>query len=146
MTVPDEEVLLDANILVYVYDRAAGDKHRIAAELVSQLAQSGRLILSVQALNEFFSVTLRRQKVMGIDLAQAASIVSNLADVARVLPITSSISKLAIDAVVRHSISFWDALVWASAFENGIHTLLSEDFQTGRELQGVRFVNPFAQP
>jgi predicted nucleic acid-binding protein len=127
------------------HDRAAAVKHPIATDLVNQLAQSGRMVLSVQALNELFNVLLRRRQAMGIDVAKAAVIISNTAAAARVLPLTSNTSKLAIDAVLNHSISFWDALVWAAAFENGIRTLVSEDFQSGRVLQGVRFINPFEQ-
>ena len=43
----------------------------------------------------------------------------------------------------RHGLSFWDALIWAAAAENGIKTVYTEDYQDGREIEGVRFVNPF---
>jgi predicted nucleic acid-binding protein len=39
--------------------------------------------------------------------------------------------------------SYWDALVWATARLNQISVVLSEDFQEGRILEGVRFMNPF---
>jgi predicted nucleic acid-binding protein len=43
----------------------------------------------------------------------------------------------------RHQLSYWDALIWATAKLNQIATVLSEDFQDGRLLEGVRFRNPF---
>jgi predicted nucleic acid-binding protein len=39
--------------------------------------------------------------------------------------------------------SFWDALLWATADRIGVRHLLTEDFQDGRMLGGVTFVNPF---
>ena len=49
----------------------------------------------------------------------------------------------AIAAVEEHSVSLWDAMLWATARDAGVTVLLSEDFQDGRELGGVRFRNPF---
>jgi predicted nucleic acid-binding protein len=46
--------------------------------------------------------------------------------------------------VKEHSISFWDAMLWAVANEAGVTLLLSEDFQHARVLEGIQFFNPFA--
>jgi predicted nucleic acid-binding protein len=40
-------------------------------------------------------------------------------------------------------LSFWDAMLWASAQRAGVRCLLTEDLQDGFVLQSVRFVNPF---
>ena len=40
-------------------------------------------------------------------------------------------------------ISYWDALVWATAKMNQIPVVLSEDFPHISVLEGVRFINPF---
>jgi predicted nucleic acid-binding protein len=40
-------------------------------------------------------------------------------------------------------LSYWDALILASAEEAGCGYLLSEDFQTGRTFGTVTVVNPF---
>ena len=42
-----------------------------------------------------------------------------------------------------HRISFWDAMLWATARRAGCGAILTEDFQDGRLLGGVRFINPF---
>jgi predicted nucleic acid-binding protein len=44
----------------------------------------------------------------------------------------------------RHGLSFWDALIWSAAVENNVAVIYTEDFQDGRVVEGVRFVNPFA--
>lgn len=43
-----------------------------------------------------------------------------------------------------HSLSIWDALIWATAKLNQVPVILSEDFVDGAFLEGVRFLNPFA--
>jgi predicted nucleic acid-binding protein len=59
-----------------------------------------------------------------------------------VLPKTTTL-QLAINAVQNHRLAFWDAMLWATAKQAGVTALLSEDFQHGRELEGVLFRNPF---
>ncbi len=44
----------------------------------------------------------------------------------------------------QHGLPYWDALIWATAKLAGIPVVLSEDFQDGREIEGVTFQNPFA--
>ena len=43
----------------------------------------------------------------------------------------------------RHGLSFWDALLWATADRIGVRYLLTEDFQDARVLGGVTFLDPF---
>ena len=49
----------------------------------------------------------------------------------------------AMDAVDEHRLSFWDAMLWACARRGGCAAVLSEDFQDGRRLSGITFVDPF---
>jgi predicted nucleic acid-binding protein len=49
----------------------------------------------------------------------------------------------AMRAVEDHRLSFWDALLWATAKRAGCRMLFSEDLQDGRRLGDVLFVNPF---
>lgn len=53
-------VLLDTNILVYAFDRSEPERHTAAREVVGDLLRSGRLVLSVQVLNEFYVVVTRQ--------------------------------------------------------------------------------------
>ncbi len=52
----------------------------------------------------------------------------------------------ALAAVSEHGLSFWDAMLWACAREADCSLLLSEDFQHGRVIDGVRCHNPFVEP
>jgi predicted nucleic acid-binding protein len=42
---------------------------------------------------------------------------------------------------VPSTLSFWDALIWAVCDHNGANILASEDFQDGRPLDRVTFLN-----
>ena len=59
-----------------------------------------------------------------------------------ILPSTHTVG-YALKAVGEHKLSFWDAMLWSVARENNVRELYSEDFQAGRELKGITFVNPF---
>ncbi|MGH6885722.1 MAG: PIN domain-containing protein, partial [Geminicoccales bacterium] len=50
----------------------------------------------------------------------------------------------AMRAVEDHRLSFWDAMLWATAKRAGCSVLFSEDVQNGRRLEGILFVDPFA--
>jgi predicted nucleic acid-binding protein len=48
-------------------------------------------------------------------------------------------------AVRQYQLAYWDGLIWATAKLNRVPTILSEDFQNGILLEGVRVQNPFAE-
>lgn len=50
----------------------------------------------------------------------------------------------AMQAVEEHRLSFWDAMLWATALRAGCGVLFSADSQDGRRFEGVLFVDPFA--
>ncbi|MDI6638436.1 MAG: PIN domain-containing protein, partial [Bacillota bacterium] len=62
----------------------------------------------------------------------------------RVLDVTTFIILEAIRGVRDHQLPFWDAQIWATARLNQVPVVLSEDFASSRTLDGVLFVNPFA--
>lgn len=137
--------LVDTNVVVYAYDPAEPSKQAIAQKLLHALSSMENLVFSAQILNEFASVLLRRRGESGMMLAEIRSVVEELAGLGRVVPLTSEATFLALDVLQRHSLSFWDALIWSTAKEHGIQQIYSEDFQHGRDLEGVKFVNPFLE-
>ncbi len=133
---------IDTNVLVYAVDRSSGLKHRIASDLLDDLVARDVLTVSAQVLNEFYSVVTRKKGLMLHE--DAVRYIRATAAASVVLPLTLSGTLLALEAVARHGFSFWDALIWSAAREGGISTLYTEDFQHGREIEGVRIVAPFA--
>lgn len=139
----DTPALTDTNIVVYAHDPEDPARHDRAVELLERLADADCLVLSTQVLNEFCSVVMRANRPGRLAPEEVAEIVRDLAVTADVLPISSATTLRALEAMPRHGFAFWDALIWAAAAENGIATVYSEDFQHGRDVEGVRFVNPF---
>jgi predicted nucleic acid-binding protein len=134
-----ERLCLDANILFYTIDADAGERQQRAREIVSQAAL-GDCFLSLQTLSEFFASTTRKGK---LSPAQAAAHVEDWQTLFPVVAATPGTLRLAMRAVEHHNLSFWDAMQWAVAKQAGATLLLSEDLQHDRELEGVRFRNPF---
>ncbi len=62
-----------------------------------------------------------------------------------VYPLTSTIVLESLRGVRDYKLSYFDAQLWACAKLNQIPVIFSEDFQDGQTLEGVRFVNPFAE-
>ncbi len=134
-----ERVTLDSNILVYSVDRDAGDKHDRAMEIVDSCVEKD-CVLTLQALAEFYFVATRKGKM---PREEAESLVADWQEIfPTILPNGTTLNR-ALGSVREHSLQFWDAMLWAVAAQNRVDVLLSEDFQDGRTLDSVRFVNPF---
>jgi len=135
-----ERFTLDTNVLVYSIDRDAGARHERAASLVDEAVELD-CVLTLQSLGEFFSAVTRKGKM---PVRDAADQVRDWQVLFPTIAAKANTLSQAIAAVTDHSLSFWDAMLWATAREAGVKVLLSEDFQHGRDLGGVRFRNPFA--
>jgi predicted nucleic acid-binding protein len=135
-----ERLTLDSNILFYTIDADAGDLQHRAREIVRRAARSFDCFLTLQSLCEFFHATTRKGKLTA---AQASARVADWQALFPVVAATPGSLRLAVRAVEQHRLAFWDAMQWAVAKQSGATLLLSEDLQHGRELEGVRFRNPF---
>ena len=130
---------LDTNILVYAVDRDSGERHVRARSLVGRAARRD-CVLTVQALAEFFHATTRKNL---LPPERASVFVRNWLDVFQVASAGDMALVDAMDAVREHRLSFWDAMLWATARQSGCSAILSEDMQDGRRLSGVELINPF---
>jgi len=124
----------DTNIVVYAQER--GEKGNIARAL---LAEGG--YLSVQVLNEFASVSSRKQGRTWPEIEDAVSDI--LALVKPPLSITIDLNRQARRLASEIGFSFYDALIVAAAIKAGCQTLYSEDMQHGRTVGSVTITNPF---
>ena len=61
------------------------------------------------------------------------------------LDVTGEVVLETIRGVREHQFSFWDAQILAVARLNQVPVVFSEDFNPGAVIEGVRFVNPFAE-
>ena len=136
-----DKVLVDTNILVYAYDADAGEKRFKARDVIDGLWDEGTGVLATQVLAEFF-ITITRKVKQPLSVADAKQIIEDYRSAWLVFATTSDTVLLAINGVERHQLSFWDAMIWASAVINGVPRIYSEDMQHGQSIEGVRVENP----
>ena len=137
-------IFLDTNLFVYAYDVVALAKADLALDLVDRIGAARAGILSAQVLSEFFN-TVTRKIPVPLSLTEGRQRVEALLLAWTVVPVTELVVLEAIRGVEQHQLNFWDAQIWAAARLNRAEVILSEDFQDGRILEGVRFANPFKE-
>jgi predicted nucleic acid-binding protein len=137
-------VLLDTNILVYLYDSLDTTKQDRAIETVNKLVRTTRAVISTQVLGEFFAATTRARRPI-LSPNEAIASIRNYLAVCEVLDMTQFITLEALRGIETYSFGFWDAQIWATARLNQISEIYSEDFNVGAVIEGVRFTNPLLE-
>jgi predicted nucleic acid-binding protein len=135
-------VLIDTNVLIYLHDVHETVKQPIAQTVLATLAERKAGRTSVQNLAEFFHVTTRSLKPP-LTADEAITQVELFQQMWPVFDLTFLIVLEAARGVRDHQLSYYDAQLWATARLHQIPFIISEDFQTGRTLEGVTFLNPF---
>lgn len=132
---------VDTNVLVYAHDRSAGRKYEQARALVKELWDSGTGCLSLQVLQEFY-VTVTQKVPKPISPDEVMQIIRALSCWRVHLPNMSDLFR-AIEIQRLYRLSFWDAMILASAESLGCELLWSEDFNPEQEYGSVKVINPF---
>jgi predicted nucleic acid-binding protein len=135
-------ILMDTNLLVYLYDQKYPERQAQSQRVLEQLELRRNGRLSVQSLAEFFSVATRKLSP-NLTAAEALHQIDLLLRLWPVFELTPMIVLEAGRGVRDHQLSYYDAQIWATARLNQVPLVFSENFQDGRVLEGVRFVNPF---
>jgi len=132
-------VTFDSNVLIYAVSRS-DPRHATATALIDRAARAD-CRQTLQSLAECFSVLSRKYR---LPAGEAYGWVQSFQRLFAVVPADGSDLEAAVGAVERHGLSFWDAMLWATASRAGCRVLFSGDLQDGRRLDGVLFVDPFA--
>jgi predicted nucleic acid-binding protein len=138
-----DKCFVDTNILVYAHDRAAGVKHTRARQLVEDLWNSGKGVLSTQVLQEL-CVSLRRKARHPLSLEEVRLLIEDYLSWQVVINTPSAIIQ-ALELEARYKISFWDALIVQAAENSGVAILYSEDLSAKQSYSSIRVVNPFVR-
>jgi predicted nucleic acid-binding protein len=133
---------VDSNVLVYANRSDRDFKGTTAHRLLIHLLAHNALTLPAQVMGEFYSVAVGKLRDdIGPDVALAQLI--DLGRAATVLGYDRHDLVVAAMGSQLHAMSFWDALLWATAKHNGVRLIISEDCHDGRVIEGVRFADPF---
>jgi predicted nucleic acid-binding protein len=135
------KTFVDTNLLLYAYDRDAGEKHQKARKAVGELWENNGGVLSAQVLEEFY-VNVTRKIPKPLTKKQGLELISQYLSWDTV-SIHGGMVAEAAQLEERAKISFWDALIVVSAQRSGARLLLTEDFQAGRKFGELAVKNPF---
>jgi predicted nucleic acid-binding protein len=126
---------LDTNVLIYAF--AADDRRSPKADEL--IAWGGTI--SVQVLNEFANVAVRKLLRPWEDVEKALGALRRLLDPP--IPLTVAMHEKAIALARDHRFPFYDALIVAAAMQAGCRLLLTEDMDDGAMIDGLTIRNPF---
>jgi len=130
---------LDTNILVYAYDLDASHKREVALGIVEEGWYSlGETAISVQVLQELH-VNMERKGVAKEHLHSIVRDFSMWPIVENTVPLLQA----GMAEKARWQLSLWDAMILAAARASGARELISEDFNTGQDYDGIVVINPF---
>ena len=132
-------VAIDSNILIYAELEPDSPKGKRSADVILRAARDG--VISTQALGEYLRFIQRRVPAAFADAMRQAQIYQN---VFLVPPTTDGILNKAAEMASVHHLQLWDCVVCAASAQAGAKMLLTEDMQDGRNIDGLRLVNPFA--
>jgi predicted nucleic acid-binding protein len=133
---------IDTNIFVYSFDNRQPSKKERAMALIQEALKTGAGIISTQVIQEFLNVATQKFAIpMKIEGAKTylRLVLNPLCQIYPSLALYESC--LEIQAETKYS--FYDSLIIAAAVQGRCDVLYSEDLQDGREVRGVKFVNPY---
>ena len=131
----------DTNIFVYSDDASNPGKQAKAIRVIGQYQRAGQAVLSLQVLQEYFSVATRKLGVAAGLAQRKVELMSRM----RVVRFDESDVISAIELHRLHQVSFWDAMIIHAARLSGAGVLFSEDLQTGSTWGALTVVNPFQE-
>jgi predicted nucleic acid-binding protein len=128
------DVFFDTNVLLYLLSRDTAKADRVEA----LLAMGG--VISVQVLNEFASVALRKK---ALDFDELKEILSVIRAACSVKPLEIETHELGLALAERYRFSVYDSLIVAAALRAGCSVLYSEDLRHGQRIERLAIRNPF---
>jgi predicted nucleic acid-binding protein len=134
------KTFVDSNILIYAHDLDEKNKQPIARQRLIELLKTRSIVLSPQVLQEFY-VNVTRKIAKPLIRRAAREIVQDFS----VWCVETSAADMAAAFRIEEEakISFWDALICASALKSGASVILSEDLNAGQKITGIKIENPF---
>jgi predicted nucleic acid-binding protein len=135
-----ERSFIDTDVLIYAEASDSPLKQRIALALLKRLYEDAQGVLSTQVLQEYCNVALKKLKLPTAHVRAQLDLFEQF----EVVQVTPAIIHSALDLHQTRSVSFFNAMILASAHASGCNVLLSEDLNAGEVISGVKIVNPFA--
>lgn len=133
---------VDTNVLLCAYDGSAGERHRVARELVGNLGRQRQGVLSVQVLQEFYVIATRKIAAP-LSADHARRRLQTLSRWPTHSPLASDVVA-ASQIAEEHRLSFWDAMIIRSAHRMDCGVVWTEGLSSGQQIAGVEVRDPFS--
>jgi predicted nucleic acid-binding protein len=133
------KVCVDSNVLIYALDPMKTIKPTVCETWLNQLALTGQIALSPQAMNETINILIKR----GVKRDEIEQLVGPFFSYIS-HPIDQAVIHRALIIFARYKTSWWDALMLGWAAQAGCGAFLTEDSQSASVIEGVQIVSPFA--
>lgn len=130
---------LDTNILIYAEARDERAKQKRALALLKTHFTAGTGVVSTQVLQEYCNAALKKLKLPASHVRTQLGIYQQF----EVMHVTPTIINAGLDLHQTRALSFYDAIIVASAVAAGCGTLYTEDMNDAENIAGLTLVNPF---
>ena len=134
------KTFVDTNIMVYAYDLDAGSKRDVASKSIKDLWQNQKGVISTQVLQEFY-VNVTQKISDPLSGADARTVLKDYLHWQIELNGPETIFS-ASEIQEQYRLSFWDALIIASAIQGRAVKILTEDLNHGQVIEGILIENP----
>ena len=134
-----DRIFVDSNVWVYLFTDDKNIKNRAASEYIKKNAETNRLIISYQVLNEVCCV-LKKKKYTEPEIRIVAGDMIGLCEVCGY---SEEIIYLASELRDMYSLSYWDSHIAASGLASQCSVLTSEDMQDGLIINKMVIKNLF---
>ncbi len=133
---------VDTNLWVYLFsDSESVDDKNKKSVVVSQLRKSSEIVVSGQVLAELVNVFLKKT---AFSYEKIQLIVHEIIETVEVVPVDEQDISYALDIAERYKLSWYDALIVASAVSSEADILYTEDMQNALQIdKSIRITNPF---
>ncbi len=134
-----DRIFIDSNVWIYLFLNEDSRKHDIADSFIARSGLKSVLVISPQVINEVSGVSYKHK----LDEARIRFIIERMSNICLVQDYSKDIALLASDLRQKHSFSFWDSLIVASALTAQCKILVSEDMQDGFAVGAMSIKNIF---
>ena len=133
-----DRVFIDSNIILYLYSEDEIIKQDKAQEI---LAVHINHLISTQVINEVSNILFKK---FNLSAAEVENVILEIDKYIRIVDYSLKTQIKAVKLKDKYRFQYYDALIMATALEQGCSILFTEDMQNGQIIENsLKIVNPF---
>lgn len=134
-----DKIFIDTNLLLYSLDSFDQDRKKHSRSILKKISDQYTGVISTQVMQEFYVAATKK---LNADPVIIKGILTQLTNF-EIISISPELVFSAIDCSILNRLSFWDALIIASAASAKCKEVWTEDLNHDQIILGVRIKNPF---